>query len=229
MTARRVLLLSGGWNGHRPEAVADWVEGRLLAGAGAGADSAFEVTRTSDLDILASSALNDHDLLVPVWTWGELTTAQEEGFERAVREGLGLVCWHGGASAFLGSRLHKFVLGGQFVDHPGGGETTFRVEFDPAHPLGAGLVDVELTTEQYYLLVDPGVDVVATTTMVGSDDRPWTAGVRMPVAWTRRWGDGGVFYCALGHDPAELELPPVVTLVQRALAWASRSRPPGPA
>jgi uncharacterized protein len=215
---RRVLLLCGGWEGHQPEAVADWAHDRLLR------DGGVEVTRTTDLDVLASSELTQHDLLLTVWTWGALTPPQEQGFERAVRDGLGLVSWHGGASAFLDSRVYRFVLGGEFVDHPGGERTTFTVEFDPTHPLGADLEPVELTTEQYYLLVDPAVDVVATTTMVGSTERPWTAGVRMPVAWTRRWGAGRVFYCSLGHDVAELERPPVLSLLRRAVASSARSR-----
>jgi len=218
-SALRVLLLAGGWEGHHPDAVAAWTVEHLLAGLDA------NVTRTSDLDVLTSPTLAEHDLLLPVWTWGALTFEQELGFERAVREGLGLVAWHGAASAFLGSRLHKFVLGGQFVDHPGGEAVRFSVAFDQQHPLAAGLDDFELTSEQYYLLVDPGLDVVATTTMVGSDDRPWTAGVRMPVAWTRRWGAGRVFYCSLGHDPAELAIPELRTLLRRAVEWAPRHRP----
>lgn len=214
----RVLVLAGGWEGHHPDEVARWAVEVLLAGLDA------EVTLTSDLDVLTSPTLAAHDLLLPVWTWGTITIEQELGFERAVRDGLGLVAWHGASSAFLGSRLHKFVLGGQFVDHPGGDRVRFSVEFDPHHPLAAGLDDFELMSEQYYLLVDPAIDVVATTTMVGSDDRPWTAGVRMPVAWTRQWGAGRVFYCSIGHDPTELAIPQVCSLLGRAVEWAPRPR-----
>jgi len=46
-----------------------------------------------------------------------------------VSEGLGFVSWHGNTSAFLESRLHKFLLGGQFVAHPGGDSTEYTVNF----------------------------------------------------------------------------------------------------
>ena len=87
-----------------------------------------------------------------------------------------------------------------------------------------GLEDFTLDTEQYYLHVDPAVEVLATTEMV-APDHPWLRGVTMPVVWTRSWGEGRVFYCAIGHGCRELVLAPVRELVLRGIAWAARSEP----
>jgi type 1 glutamine amidotransferase len=133
---------------------------------------------------------------------------------------MGVLAWHGATSAFLACRRHKFLLGGQFVAHPGEQAVTYSVRFHDNDPLVAGLGDVTLTSEQYYMLVDPAVKVLATTRVVGPG-MDWVAGVEMPVAWTRRWGRGRVFYCSIGHTVDDLNHPSMITLLRRAAAWAA--------
>jgi type 1 glutamine amidotransferase len=139
---------------------------------------------------------------------------------------LGIVAWHGFASAFLNCRRHKLMLGGQFVAHPGDGSVKYDIHFHNNDPLVHGLEDFTLTSEQYYMLIDPAVKVMASTIIRGAD-MPWLAGVRMPVAWTRRWGEGRVFYCGLGHTIGDLSHRSIVTLLHRAAHWASQSVTPG--
>lgn len=212
----RALLLHGGWPGHDPEAVAAWARTALFDG--------MDLVVADDLALLDPPTLADIDLLCPLWTFGELTASQEDALLDSVAQGLGLLAWHGNASAFLGSRAHKHLLGGQFVAHPGGSAVTYEVRFLP-HPLTEGLAAVELTSEQYYLLVDPAVSVLATTEIVAPDQQ-WLAGVEMPVGWTRRWGEGRVAYLSIGHGLDELRLPPVTELLRRAARWAARDQPP---
>ena len=217
---RRALILHGGWPGHTPEAVAAWAEAELLDG--------FEVTSTDDLAVLSADVLAGFDVILPLWTFGELSEARESALIGAVADGLGLVAWHGHASGFLGSRPHKHLLGGQFVAHPGGDLVDYTVRFG-SDPLVADLPDAEVCTEQYYLLVDPAVTVLATTAMV-APEAPWLAGVEMPVAWTRSWGAGRVAYTSVGHDTDQLGVPQITELLRRATRWAARSQDPaGPA
>ena len=211
---KRVLLLYGGWRGHSPKRVADFAANRLLGD--------FDVVRSRDLRMLHSDVLVDFDLLVPVWTFGKLTETQEASLLNAVADGMGMVAWHGNASSFLDSRPHKLMLGGQFVGHPGGNDVTYLVRFLGNDPLVNGLEDITISSEQYYLLIDPAVKVLATSPVDG-DGMDWVNGVQMPVAWKRQWGKGRVFYCALGHTLDVLEQPSVTTLLSRALLWACRS------
>lgn len=210
----RALVLAGGWEGHTPERIAEFAEHEVLAG--------FRVEQTRSLDALSERTLADVDLLVPIWTFGELTPAQERALLTAVERGMGVLAWHGFASAFLGCRAHKFLLGGQFVAHPGGESITYTVGFDAAHPLTRGLAEAVLTSEQYYVLVDPAVTVLATSVMDGGD-MPWTAGVRMPQAWVRAWGAGRVAYIAPGHTPDVLRHPSILELLRRCARWARRT------
>jgi uncharacterized protein len=209
----RALLLYGGWSGHQPEQFADFAISHFL--------NDFDVVRARDLAMLSSHILAEFDLLLPIWTFGELGKVQEEALFDAVTDGMGIVAWHGAASSFLNSRLHKFILGGQFVGHPGGDNVTYSVNFLDNDPLVSGLKDITFTSEQYYLLVDPAVKVLATTRIDG-DDMVWISGVEMPVVWKRLWGRGRVFYCSIGHTLDTLENPSINTLFRRAVRWAVR-------
>ena len=215
MSRGRCLVLHGGWQGHGPEEAARFAIARLVYD--------FEVVCARDLDVLRPEILAGFDLLLPIWTFGELSAAREHALVEAVEAGLGLVAWHGHASAFLGSRAHKWLLGGQFVGHPGGEDVTYTVRFRDDDPLVAGLEPIRVTSEQYYVLVDPAVEVLATCQTDGAG-MDWLADVAMPVAWKRRWGRGRVFYCALGHDVALLEQATVCELLRRAVLWAGRER-----
>lgn len=209
---KRALILQGGWAGHRPATIAAWAAATLFDG--------FDVTTETDLGALDHQHLAEYDVLCPVWTFGDLTAVQEDALMAAVAGGLGLVCWHGHTSAFLSSRPHKHLLGGQFVAHPGGDHVDHVIRFGD-HPLVAGLADVAVCSEQYYLLVDPAVTVLATTTIVAAD-QPWLAGVEMPAAWIRPWGDGRVAYTSLGHSLTELRDLAVTELLRRAVRWVAR-------
>jgi type 1 glutamine amidotransferase len=214
MTATRALVLSGGWEGHQPHAVAHFVQQHLLAGS--------EVVLRSDLGVLSADALAEFDLLIPIWTFGELSQDQETALCNAIENGLGMVAWHGAATSFQGNRRYKHLLGGQFLAHPGGDRLPYQVTFGD-DPLTAGLPAVQVTSEQYYLMTDPAVTVVATT-VTASDEMPWLKGVLMPVAWHRQWGRGRVFYCSLGHSIEVLQQQPVTELLRRAVKWAKRTR-----
>ncbi|MBS3968212.1 MAG: ThuA domain-containing protein [Truepera sp.] len=213
---KRAFIFYGGWAGHEPAQSSQRVH-EYLQGEG------FEVTRVDRLEPLADAAyLQGFDLIVPVWTMGEITREQEQGLLAAVELGSGLAGWHGGmADAFRQSTDYQFMVGGQFVGHPGN-IIDYEVNITrPDDPIVAGLRDFQLRSEQYYLHVDPANEVLATTTFNGKY-LPWIAGVVMPVVWKRRWGLGRVFYSSLGHVAKELELPEVWTLTTRGLLWAAR-------
>ncbi len=95
----------------------------------------------------------------------------------------------------------------------------------PDNDLVAGIDDFDVTSEQYYLHVDPANDVLATTT---TDVVTWyhspNGPVEMPVAWTRQWGLGRVYYNALGHKADVIAGGPAHEMLRRGLVWAAGSR-----
>lgn len=213
---QRALFVCGGWEGHEPEKCA-----RLFAPflEENGYETEISTTLDSYLDEEKMRALS---LIVPIWTMGTITEEQERGLIGAVEGGVGLAGWHGGmADSFRGSIRYQFMVGGQWVAHPGDIiDYTVNIT-DHDDPVTAGLRDFEMRSEQYYMHVDPSNRVLATTTFSG-EHTPWIAGSVIPVVWKRRWGEGRVFYSSLGHVAKDFEVPEVKTLVERGMLWASR-------
>lgn len=199
----------------------DWLRAHIQAAdvmEGMLGEAGFEVEVTQTLDrLLDGTSLRRLDLIVPVWEWATITPEQLQPLLQAVREGTGVGGVHGTmADSFRDATEYQFMAGGQFVAHPGGGEVSYRVHIeDLPSPITEGLQDFTVTSEQYYLHVDPGNCVLATTCF---------GEVVMPVTWTRSYGRGRVFYCSVGHDRATLEIPEVHTMVSRGLSWAAAGR-----
>jgi type 1 glutamine amidotransferase len=78
-----------------------------------------------------------------------------------------------------------------------------------------------MNSEQYYMQVDPIVEVLVTTTFTGQH-APWIEGVVMPVVWKKMYGKGRVFYTSLGHVARDFDVPEAREIVQRGLLWAAR-------
>ena len=180
-----------------------------------------ELVETLDIYCDADK-LREVDLIVPVWTMGTITSDQEKGLLDAVRSGIGLGGWHGCmADSFRNNTEYQFMVGGQWVAHPGN-IISYRVNIiDQKDPITAGIPDFDINSEQYYLHVDPSNEVLATTTFRG-DVLPWIDGVVMPVAWKRKWGNGKVFYCSLGHVARDFDVLEAREIVRRGLLWATR-------
>lgn len=214
---REVLIVHGGWDGHQPRESAGHAAD-LLRSAG------FSVEVAADLAVFDDAArLRRLALIVPVWTMGELSEARTGNIDAAVRAGTGLAGWHGGmCDAFRTNTQWQFMTGGQWVAHPGN-RIPHRYEIaDRCHPVTAGVGDFALTSEQYYMHIDPAATVLATTTFSGEHgDVPWIRGVRMPAAWTKPWGSGRVFYTSVGHALDDLRQPDAARLLIQGLCWAA--------
>jgi type 1 glutamine amidotransferase len=89
-----------------------------------------------------------------------------------------------------------------------------------------GIEDFEVTSEHYYLHVDPAIEVLATTRFplvnyYHAANKP----IDMPVAWTKYWGLGRVFYCSLGHhDDVFDKSPSASLLMERGMLWAAEGK-----
>jgi len=164
------------------------------------------------------------DLIVACWTMSKITKEQEQGLINAVANGCGLAGWHGGlCDAFRENVDYQFLTGSQWVAHPGNAGMTYEVNFVPAKkedPIIAGLKDFKITTEQYFLHVDPSVEVLATTTF-HSLAMPWIDGIVMPVTYKKRWGDGKVFYTSIGHTFKDFDIPDALEMMRRGMLWAA--------
>lgn len=211
----------GGWDGHEPDRVADFFA-ELLQSEG------FEVLVSDSLTSFEDAeALQILDLIVPVWTMGEITYEQCANVRKAVAEhGVGLAGCHGGmCDAFRGSTEWQYMTGGQWVAHPGDDGVEYSVHItQPEHPVMQGLADFTVRSEQYYLLTDPANHVLATCRFPNPTvNDPLVMPCEMPTVWTRQYGTGRVFYNALGHKREVLEDATPKEICRRGLLWASKT------
>lgn len=213
---KKALFVWGGWDGHEPRQCVS-IFAPLLE------DDGYSVEIYDTLDVyLDQSKLSSLDLIVPVWTMGTITNDQEKGLLEAVKGGVGIAGWHGGmGDSFRNNVNYQFMVGGQWVAHPGG-VIDYRVNIlKHDDPIMAGLADFDMHSEQYYMHVDPSNEVLATTTF-GGEHAYWVEGTVMPVAWKRRWGHGKVFYSSVGHVAKDFEVREAREIVRRGMLWASR-------
>lgn len=213
---KSALFVCGGWEGHEPEKCARVFAPYLE-------EKGYEVEISHTLDsYLDEAKMRSLDLIVPVWTMDTITEEQEKGLLGAVKSGVGIAGWHGGmADSFRGSVEYQFMVGGQWVAHPGD-IIDYEVNIErPDDPITSGIPDFRMHSEQYYMHVDPSNEVLATTTFSG-EHRHWIEGTTIPVVWKRRWGKGKVFYSSLGHVAKDFEVPEARRIMERGLLWASR-------
>lgn len=215
------LIVRGGWDGHEPQQVSE-VFASVLRGEG------FEVEISDTLDsFLDTQKLKGLDLIVPVWTMGEITKQQCASVAEAVGAGVGIAGCHGGmCDSFRSSVLWQFMTGGNWVAHPGGADVTYRVNIrNSSSPLVEGLEDFDVTSEQYYLHVDPAVEVLATTRFPTVEWYHSTnAPVDMPVVWTKNWGYGRVYYNSLGHHADVFDIPQAKEMMRRGFLWSAEGK-----
>ena len=215
---KSALIVWGGWKGHEPQQCAEifapWLRGK-----------GFDVTVAETLDAyLDAEKMPRYAVIVPLWTMGQITADQSKGLRAAIRGGVGLAGWHGGmCDSFRQDTEYQFMTGGQWVVHPGG-IVPYTVNItNPEDPITRGLKDFAMNSEQYYMHVDPGNEVLASTTFSGEHGGvSWIRGTVMPVVWKRAYGEGRVFYASIGHVAKDFQVPEALEIVKRGILWAAR-------
>ncbi|GMA64988.1 ThuA domain-containing protein [Alicyclobacillus fastidiosus] len=205
---KKALVVYGGWEGHYPKDIAEMFAGLLE-------QSDVRVTLSDTLDAFSSvDDLRQYQLIVPHWTQGDITSEQFAALRQAVHDGVGLAGIHGGmGDAFRNVPEYQYMVGGQWVAHPGNDGVTYGVNIvDKEHVITAGISDFTVTSEQYYMHIDPAIHTLATTNF---------GEVAMPVAWTKTYGAGKVFYHSLGHKPDIVAMPEVTRLTIQGMLWAA--------
>ena len=219
---KKALIFQGGWDGHEPKLTSARFAGLLRK-------NGFEVEITDSLDALDDlEKLMGLDLIVAAWTMGSIDYKYVQNVSKAVASGVGLAGCHGGmCDAFRENTEWQFMTGGQWVSHPGGDGIDYTVNIrHGSSPIVEGLSDFPVCSEQYYLHVDPAIEVLATTRFpVVSYYHISNKPIDMPVVWTKFWGNGRVFYNSLGHHDDVFEKSPnAEILMERGMLWAAEGK-----
>jgi len=229
--SKQAIIVRGGWEGHQPVETTDLFR-PFLAEHGYELDVFDSPAVYADADRMAAT-----DLIVQCVTMSTIEKEEVAGLRSAIEAGTGFAGWHGGiADSYRSSDAYLQLMGAQFAHRPGRhpsertGEQSdsyipHRIDIVPEkadHPIVRGLESFELDTEQYWVLTDGLLDVLATTTLPKREFDAWSGEHTCPAVWTRRWGQGRIFVATPGHHVDVLEHPSVRTIVERGMLWASR-------
>ena len=243
---KKAFIFYGGWDGHEPEKVSARFSS-MLEKEGYEVIRENSMKRLDDKVFLKSM-----DLIIPMWTQGIMEDRHAFHLSEAVMSGVGLAGCHGGmCDSFRWNIEFQFMTGSQWVSHPGDTyyhhvsdlstenleyvnkyypnpegafDTTYTVNFKQGNSSSIieGLADFSLRTEQYYLHLDPSVNVLATTQVETKGPHSPNGIVQMPITYTKKWGEGRVFYTSLGHQDNIFDIPQAAEMMRRGLLWASR-------
>jgi type 1 glutamine amidotransferase len=217
---REAMIIWGGWEGHEPETCAHIIKGMLE-------EEGMKVRLETSTEAFADPAISKLSLIVPIFTQSKIKKKEVDNLCKAVEGGVGLGGYHGGmGDAFRDAVDYQFMCGGQWVSHPGDPANEYLVDYTvnvtkADDPIMKSIKDFPYRSEQYFLHIDPSIEVLATTTFSGQY-APWTKGVVMPVVWKHHYGQGRVFYSSLGHASKEFKVPEMRTILKRGLLWAAR-------
>ena len=188
-------------------------QGRFIADTVSKAGD-IEAHFSRDYDILADG-LDSYGSVLFYTDVGELTDAQENGLLEYIRQGGGFFGLHTAAASFHESEgyhemLNSFLLGhSKYMD--------FEVNIiDSSHEITRGLADFVVTDELYYVKHDPSM---SHHLMQAYDP---TCDETHVMAFHHTYGNGRVFYFALGHDMAVLENPNFQEVIRRGVLWMGR-------
>lgn len=243
---KKAFIFYGGWDGHEPELVSKRFK-NMLEKEDFEVIVDDNMDRLADKEFLKSM-----DLIVPMWTQGHMDDRYAFHISEAVEAGTGIAGAHGGmCDSFRWNIEYQFITGSQWVSHPGdtwyhhisdlseenlnyvkkfypSPEGAFETDYvvnirrGAASPITEGISDFKVRSEQYYLHVDPCINVLATTQVETVGPHSANGPVAMPVVYTKLWGKGRVFYSSLGHVDNIYEIPEVTEITRRGLLWAAR-------
>ena len=187
---------------------------------------AFEVTATEDTSEFSTENLKSY-AAVMFYTTGELpmSASEKTALLDFVRSGRGFLGVHSATDTFYTWPDYLDLIGGYFNGHPWHQTVTIEVA-DPSDPLVAFLghslqaedeiyqiSDFDYRGSHVLLRLDPG-SVDLSKPGVHRRFYGW------PLAWTRSYGEGRVFYTALGHEASVWQDARYQRMLTNAILWS---------
>jgi uncharacterized protein len=187
----------------------------------------FDVTATEDVSVFTAENLRRFGAVM-FFTTGELPMSdlQKQALMDFVRGGGGFLGVHSATDTFYEWPDYGKLIGGYFDQHPW--HQTVRIDVaDKSDPLVASIGPSLTLFDEIYqirdfdaggshvlLRLDPA-SVDLTRENVHRHPYGW------PLAWTRSYGSGRVFYSALGHEEGVWRDARYETLLHNAVLWAT--------
>jgi uncharacterized protein len=189
---------------------------------------AFEVISTEDISEFSTGNL-DRYAAVMFYTTGDIPMSgvQKTALLNFVRSGRGFLGFHSATDTFYGWPDYLDLIGGYFDGHPWHQGVTIEVA-DAADPLVAFLGNSLQLDDEIYQISD--FDYRGSRVLLRLDQSSVDLGKTgvhqrfygWPLAWKRFFGEGRVFYSALGHEASVWQDPRYQRILTNAILWSTR-------
>ena len=188
----------------------------------------LEVIPTEDVSLLSAAALKNFEAVL-FYTTGELplSDTQKGDLLDFVRGGKGFGGVHSATDTFYKWPEYGELIGAYFQNHPWTQEATIRVK-DPNSPLVAHLAPSFRIKDEIYQFRNFAADRVHVLLELDTSSVNMSApginpgATAFPLAWTRSYGAGRVFYNALGHFDGSWTDPGMRKMMLEAMLWLTR-------
>jgi len=189
---------------------------------------AFETAVTEDVGAFTKENLKNYDAVM-FNTTGELpmTDEEKEAFADFVRSGHGFVGVHSATDTFYTWGTYGDIIGGWFNHHPWHELVTIDV-VDPNSKLVSFLGKSFQINDEIYQISDFKAETSHVLLKLDpSSVDTHKEGVRIryygwPVAWTRTFGKGRVYYNSLGHEEAVWNSQQYQEMLLNGIRWVMK-------
>ena len=182
--------------------------------ASALAKDAINITYTEDVGDINTQNLSLYDGLIIYANHEQITAGQEEALLDFVEQGKGFIPIHSASFCFKNSEEYIDLVGAQFATHETG--TFTATVIDSTHPAIKNTEEFE-TWDETYVHDKIAKDITVLMERVEGNQRE-------PYTWVKEYGEGKVFYTALGHDERTWENPKFHKLLKEGILWAVSNR-----
>jgi uncharacterized protein len=185
----------------------------------------FEVLCSEDLSLIAADSLRNFDILY-FFTSGELELSDQQKADLLafVRDGKGFGGVHSATDTLYTWQEYGDLIGAYFNGHPWAQEVSINVE-DSEDPIVSALLPSFRIVDEIYQFRDFSRDRVHVLMSLDTTSVDLTAPEvaredgDFPLAWRRNYGEGRVFYTALGHFSETWLDERFQTMLLNALIW----------
>jgi len=185
---------------------------KMLQGLSDASKEAFTVDYARTDEELAAkmtaAALKGYDGVVFASTTGDLPLPDREAFLNWIKAGHAFIGIHAATDTFHNYPPYIEMIGGEFRTHGPQVSVDCIVE-DAAHPATKGLTNPKTVFDEIYVLKN--FDRQKVHMLLSLDKNPdkkdpnYNKPEYHPIAWTKMYGKGRLFYTALGHREDVLE------------------------
>jgi uncharacterized protein len=181
------------------------------------ANDAWQAEVRKRLAKLSPDSLKNYHGVIFANTTGDLPLPDREGFLEWIKAGNAFIGMHSATDTFHGFPPYTDMIGGAFRSH-GAQVTVDCLNEDPKHPACRHLGPVWTLHDEIYIFRNYSQDKVHNLLSLDKEPNNKTPG-HYPVAWSRNYGKGKVFYTSLGHREDVWENPVYQQHILGGIRW----------